>query len=83
MLEHECLLKNEQVLRVSPGCRGQRAGLGVLSIACSRLAGLRAYHLLGRGLHPFTSAQLAGASGKRVSPFPHSPSSGYRGGKAS
>lgn len=64
MLEHACPLKNEQVLRVSSDCRGQRARLGVLSPACPSLAGLRACDLLGRGLHPLTSAQLAGASGK-------------------
>ena len=34
MLEHECPLKNEQVLKVSSGGRGQRPGLGVLSTAC-------------------------------------------------
>lgn len=70
MLEHECPLKNEQVLRVSAACRGQRAGLGVLCTACPcpspspGLAGLRACNLLGRGPHPFTSALLAGASGR-------------------
>lgn len=34
MLEHERPLKNEHVLRVSSGCRGQRPGLGVLNTAC-------------------------------------------------
>lgn len=44
MLEHERPLKNEQVLRVSSGCRGQRPGLGVRSPACPSpsLAALRA-----------------------------------------
>lgn len=38
MLEHECPLKNEQVLRVSSGGRGQRPGLGVPSTACPSTA---------------------------------------------
>lgn len=39
MLEHACPLQNEQVLRVSAACRGQRARRGVLSLPAPALLG--------------------------------------------
>lgn len=81
MLEHECWLKNEQALRVKLWRgRGQRPGLGVPSTGCPSPgpAGLKQAIPGGRGLHPLTSAPLAGASRRGQAPSPHGPSSGYK-----
>lgn len=85
-LEHECPLKNEQMLGVSS--RGQRpearAGCAEHCWPSPSLAKPRAGNPLGDGgLHPLTSAQLAGAAGRGQAPSPTAPAQVTKGGKAS
>ena len=85
-LEHECPLKNEQVLGVSS--RGQRpearAGCAERCPPSPSLVKPRAGNPLGdEGLHPLTSAQLAGAAGRGQAPSPTAPAQVTKGGKAS